>query len=230
MKILITGTSKGLGLKLANHFLAGGNEVFGCSRSKANIQHENYSHYRVDLTDPSGIKKMMGWVKSNSSSLDVLINNAATSNMNHLLLCPPETNKNIFNLNVLSLIDCSREATKLLRKSSSSVIINLSSVAVPWSLEGHLAYAASKSSVEMLTKVMSKELVELGIRVNCVGLPPLRTALSRTIPREKIKALIDRQVIKRQCKFEDVYGVIDFLTSPNSSFITGETIYLGGVL
>ncbi len=100
---------------------------------------------------------------------------------------------------------------------------------MPWALEGQLVYSASKSAVDQLTRVMSKELADFNIRVNGIGLPPVHTVLTRTVAREKIDELIGRQTVKRMCTMEDIVGPVEFLLSRQSGFVTGETLFLGGV-
>jgi 3-oxoacyl-[acyl-carrier protein] reductase len=231
MVILITGTRTGIGHALATHLLQRGHQIVGCSRRPAAIDHPNYSHHVVDVTDAQGIKSMCRQVRAQFGYLDALINNAGTSNMNHFRLTPETVARSVFDVNFFAVLNCCRESVKLLRRSSepSPAIVNVSSVAVPWALEGQLVYSASKSAVDQLTRVMSKELAESNIRVNGIGLPAVRTRLTRTVPEATIDELVQRQTIKRMCTTEDIVGPIDFLISVQSSFITGETIFLGGV-
>jgi 3-oxoacyl-[acyl-carrier protein] reductase len=114
-------------------------------------------------------------------------------------------------------------------KSKKGSIVNYSTVAVPLDLEGEAVYAASKSAVESLTRVSSKELAPYGIRVNAIGPTPIPTDLIKAVPKNKIDELINDQAIKRMGKESDVSNVIDFFISPDSDFITGQVIYLGGV-
>lgn len=231
MIIMITGTRTGVGKALAEHFLESGHDVIGCSRKPSAIDHPNYRHYQVDLTDVAATRTMFRDVRKECGHLDALVNNAGTSTMNHFMTTPDEVVRNIFDLNFFAVLNCCREAVKLLRKSSepAPAILNVSSVAVPWALEGHLAYAASKSAVEQLVQVMSKEIAAFGIRVNAVGLPPVRTVLTRTVSQEKIDALVARQAIRRMCTMSDIVGPVEFLIGRQSAFVTGETIFLGGV-
>jgi 3-oxoacyl-[acyl-carrier protein] reductase len=76
---------------------------------------------------------------------------------------------------------------------------------------------------------MARELAPLGITVNAVGPTPVKTDLIRSVPQEKMDSLIRRQAIQRFGEFGDVANVIDFFIRPESSFITGQTLYLGGV-
>ncbi|MFE3071597.1 SDR family NAD(P)-dependent oxidoreductase [Streptomyces sp. NPDC059247] len=228
---MITGTRTGIGKALAEHFLEAGHEVVGCSRRPATIEHPRYRHHEADLADPGATREMFRRVRREQGRLDALVNNAGTSTMNHFMTMPDETSRKIFDINFFAVLNCCREAVKLLRKSTeqSSAILNVSTVAVPWALEGQLAYSASKSAVEQLVRVMSKELSAFGIRVNGIGLPPVHTVLTRTVPRSKIDVLIERQAISRQCTTADIVGPVEFLIGRQSEFITGETLYLGGV-
>lgn len=231
MIIMITGTRTGVGRALAEHFLASGHQVIGCSRRPSDLEHARYQHHEVDLTQNSQVKKMFREVRQEHGHLDALVNNAGTATMNHFMTTPDETARRIFDINFFAVLNCCREAAKLLRKSSepSSAILNISTVAVPWALDGQLVYTASKSAVEQLVRVMSKELAGFGIRVNALGLPPVRTVLTRTVPQPKIDALIERQAIRRMCTMSDLVGPVEFLIGPQSAFVTGETVMLGGV-
>lgn len=102
-------------------------------------------------------------------------------------------------------------------------------VATPLDLEGEAAYAASKAAVESLTRVAARELAPFNITVNAVGPTPVMTDLVRNVPRPKMEALVGRQAIRRLGEPRDVANVIDFLVSRSSDFVTGQTIYLGGV-
>src|SRR6266699_1320319 len=231
MIILITCTRTGIGKALTVHFLERGHQVVGCSRRQSTIDHLNYRHHEVDLTDAMGIKSMCRSIRAEHGYLDAVVNNAGISNMNHFMMTPEEVGRRIFDVNFFAVLNCCRETVKLLRKSSEDApaILNISTVAVPWALEGQLAYSASKSAVEQLTRVMSKELAGFSIRVNGIGLPPVHTVLTRPVPREKIDDLIGRQTLKRMCTMEDIVGPVEFLISSEARFVTGEMLFLGGV-
>ena len=84
-KILITGTSKGIGRYLAEYFLNNGNYVIGCSRSVSDLKN-NYKHYSLSVNDELKVKRMFSEIRSMHGSIDVLINNAEIASMNHSLL------------------------------------------------------------------------------------------------------------------------------------------------
>ncbi|MCZ0205470.1 SDR family NAD(P)-dependent oxidoreductase [Streptomyces eurythermus] len=231
MIILITGTRTGVGKALAEHFLDQGHQVVGCSRKPAALDRPGYRHHDIDLTDQRAVKGMFREIRREFGHLDALVNNAGTSNMNHFMMTPEKVARDIFDLNFFAVLNCCREGAKLLQKSpeGSSAILNVSTVAVPWALDGQLVYSASKAAVEQLTRVMSKELSGFGIRVNGLGLPPVRTVLTRTLPEGMVDSLIERQAIKRMCTMADIVGPVEFLISQRSGFVTGETLFLGGV-
>ena len=76
---------------------------------------------------------------------------------------------------------------------------------------------------------MSRELANFNITVNAVGPTPIKTDLIKNVPKEKIDLLLKKQAIDRFGTFDDISNVIDFFLMPKSNFITGQTIYLGGV-
>jgi 3-oxoacyl-[acyl-carrier protein] reductase len=170
-------------------------------------------------------------IKEEYGYIDALINNAGAALMNPFLLTPDSEIERIFRINVFAVFACSREAVKLIRhsKHESPSIINLSSVAVPWSIPGQSIYAASKIAIEQIARTLSHELAAMNIRVNTIGLPPMRTALTRSVDPARIKSLIERQAIKRMCTVPDILGPIEFLLSPAARFVTGSTLFLGGV-
>ena len=96
-------------------------------------------------------------------------------------------------------------------------------------LEGEAIYASSKAAVISLTQILAGELANIGITVNAIGPTPVKTDLIRSVPIEKIKRLLERQAIHRYGEFDDIVNVIDFFIKPESNFITGQVIYLGGV-
>lgn len=227
--ILVTGARKGIGRFLSEQYCEEGFRVVGCSRGDSDFSHPNYTHIIADVSDELSVKSLMKEIKKKLGRIDVLLNNAGVANMNHLLLTPISAVKKLFDTNTIGSFLVARESVKLMRKSGSGRIINFTTVAVPFNLEGEAVYASSKAAVESLTKVMAKELGDFQITVNCIGPSPIQTDLIRAVPEEKIKELVSRQAIKKLAQFEDVKNVTDFFMSHQSSMISGQTIYLGGV-
>lgn len=226
---LITGTRKGIGFALAEHLLSTGWTVVGCSRKKAEIQSANYHHYCLDITDEKAIVHMVRQVKRKIAPIHALINNAGIASMNHILLTPTQTCRSLFETNVVGSFTILRECAKQMSKQNKGRIINLSSVAVPFNLEGESIYAASKAAIESLTRTAARELGPYGITVNAIGPTPIDTDLIRTVPKEMVAELIRRQTIQRAGTTADIANCVDFFLRDESEFVTGQTLYLGGV-
>ncbi len=226
---LVTGTRKGLGRVIAEHYLAEGHFVIGCSRGACDLESSRYHHFEADVADESAVKPIFSYIRKVHGRLDNLVNNAGIASMNHALLTPMETLDNIFSTNVKGTFLFCREAARLMQKNHYGRIVNMTTVATPLRLEGEAIYAASKAAVLNLTEVLAREFADLGITVNSVGPTPVKTDLIRSVPKEKLDALLARQAIHRFGEPSDVINVIDFFLKRESSFVTAQNIYLGGV-
>jgi 3-oxoacyl-[acyl-carrier protein] reductase len=227
--LLVTGASKGIGAYLAEYYAGKGYHVVGCSRRAAGLKIDNYRHFCLDVTDEKSVKQMFSEMTKEYGRLDVLINNAGIASMNHVLLTPVSAARNIIETNFIGTFLCSREAAKLMKRRGFGRIINFTTVATPLKLEGEAVYASSKAAVISFTQIIARELAGFGITVNAVGPTPIRTDLIKSVPEEKIDDLIRSQAVKRLGEFSDVSNVIDFFMRPESDFITGQTLFLGGV-
>ena len=226
---LITGTRKGIGLALAEHLLARGWIVAGCSRRDAAIKSANYHHYCLDISDEKAVVEMIRTIRRRSGPIHALINNAGTASMNHILLTTKETCSSIFETNVIGGFIALRECAKQMIRQKQGRIINISSVAAPLNLEGEAVYAASKAAIESLTRTAARELGAYGITVNAIGPTPIDTDLISAVPEEAIDKLVQRQAIQRLGTVADVINCVDFFLKKESAFITGQTLYLGGI-
>ena len=227
--IVITGTSRGIGRFLAEHYAARGWRVIGCSRGESVLAVDGYEHHRVDVRDEDAVCKLFRQVRRDHGGLDALVNNAALATMNHSLLTPGSTVRDLLETNVLGTFVCCREAAKLMRTRPGGRIVNFGTVATPLTLAGEAIYAASKAAVESLTATLAREFAEFGITVNAVAPSPIETAMTHSVPAEKIRKLLERQAIRAYATFADVANVVDFFLRPESRFVTGQILYLGGV-
>jgi 3-oxoacyl-[acyl-carrier protein] reductase len=226
---LITGTRKGIGKFLAQYYARDGHSVIGCSRGEIDWAVDGYKHYIADVADERAVKSLFADLRNRYGRLDHLINNAGIASLNHSLLTPLATVHDVLNTNVVGAFLFCREAAKVMKNHNYGRIVNFSTVAVPLKLEGEAIYVAAKAAVLSLTQVLARELAEFGITVNAVGPAPLETDLIRSVPKEKIDRLVARQAIPRLGTFEDVANVVDFYLKKESGFITGQSLFLGGV-
>lgn len=227
--MVITGARKGLGRHLAEHYLARGWQVAGCSRGESDLKNAAYTHFQADASDEAAVVRMVRAVANTHGRIDALLNNAGLAAMNHLLLTPQSAVRSLFDTNFLGTFLFLREVAKVMVRQKQGRIVNFTSVAVPLDLEGEAVYASSKAAVESLTRIAAREFGPLGLTVNAVGPTPVPTDLIKAVPAVKIAALVARQAIARTGEPRDVANVVDFFLNPQSDFITGQIVYLGGI-
>lgn len=225
---LVTGSRKGLGKFIAQQLVACGYVVFGCSRASADWTLEGYHHLEVDVSNEQQVKEAVAQIRRSHGRLDVVVNNAGIASLNHFLMVPASTVDRVIATNFRGPWLVSREAAKLMMRARYGRIINLTTVAVPMRIRGEALYAASKAAVETMTRILAHELGEFGITVNAVGPTPIDTDLIQNVRAASIQAIVDSLAIKRKGQPKDVMNVIDFLIRPESDYVTGQVIYLGG--
>ncbi|MBI1182859.1 SDR family NAD(P)-dependent oxidoreductase [bacterium] len=229
MNIIITGSRTGIGRAITEEMLNRGHSVFGCSRGNSDLQHPDYTHFELDVADENAVKQLFDAFKRKHKELDVLINNAGTASMNHLLLTPANTVKQIFETNFVGTFIFCREAGKIMSRQNHGRIINMSSVASALHLPGESVYAASKAAVENFSVTAAKELSSFNITVNTIGPGPVKTALTQNIGDEKLTKVAEQLITQKRTQIADIVNIIDFLIDEKSEQITGQHFYIGGV-
>ena len=222
---LITGTSQGLGLALAERLLAEGWTVHGFARGPQDLTHAAFTAHVVDVTDEAAVRSAVSTVAA-AGRIDLLVNNAGAASLNALLLTPGSVAERLMRVNYLGTFHCLQAVGKIMVRQRAGRIINLTTVAVPLSLEGEAAYVASKAAVEALTKVAAKELAPSGVIVSAVGYGPIDTALTRAVPKPalaKINAAIGRP------EGTTMNHAVDFLLAHFRSAEAGRVEYLGKI-
>ena len=222
---LITGTSQGLGRALAERLLADGWTVHGFARGPQPLAHERFTAHVVDITDEAAVRAAVASI-AESGRIDLLVNNAGAASMNALLLTPGETAERLMRVNYLGTFHCLQAVGKVMVRQRAGRIVNVTTVAVPLSLEGEAAYVASKAAVEALTKVAAKELASSGVIVSAVGFGPIDTALTRAVPNSalaKINEAINRPLGTTMTQ------AVDFLLAHLRSAQSGKVEYLGQI-
>lgn len=231
--ILITGASRGVGLEITKHFIEQGATVIGLSRGDSSFEHEQYSHFPVDIGDPESIincfKKEIGKL---FKRIDIVINNAAVMTSQYSMIMPIKNAVDMVNVNLLGVFFVSREAAKLMRGKEHGRIINIGSMAVSLEPIGDSIYAATKAGISSLANVMAKELSSMNITCNTLAITAIETDMLNShsaTAQVKIKEIIGGLPIPRMANADDILNVIDFFAADRSSYITAQTIYLGGI-
>jgi 3-oxoacyl-[acyl-carrier protein] reductase len=228
--MIITGTRTGIGKRLLEHYIKQNFYVIGCSRGKVDFEGENYCHFCLDVSDESAIKKMFGVIRKKYNRLDVLINNAGVNHtLSPVLLVPYESARRTIEINLLGTFLMSREAIKIMMKGSCGRIINMGSMAVRHEVKGEAIYTASKAAICSFTRVLAKEVYDIGITCNVISPSAIHTDLTKNIDSGALSEILSRNAIPDFGKTEDIVNTIDWLIRPASDNITGQTIYLGGV-
>jgi 3-oxoacyl-[acyl-carrier protein] reductase len=227
--VVVTGARRGLGQMLANHFLSGGARVVGLSRGEGSITHPEYAHRQVDVGDADAVRAAFVEIARVQGRVDVVVNNAAVLTSTHAMLMTAGQAEEMIRTNVLGLLYVSREAAKLMRTAKWGRIINIGSMASSLEPIGDSMYAASKSAALTLTGVLAKEFAGYGVTVNTLAVTAFETDMLDQLPRAKVDAVIAGLPLPRYPTADDITNVVDFFASPRSSYITAQTVYLGGV-
>ena len=232
--VLITGTSRGVGLSIAKYFLHNGAIIIGLSRGEnSNLSHPNYFHFSVDLGNAeSVINCFKKEISKQFKTIDIVINNAAVMTSQYSMIMPLKNALDMVNTNLLGVFIVSRESSKLMRSNSPSRIINIGSMASSLEPIGDSVYAATKAGIISLANVMAKEFSSMNITCNTLAITAIDTDMLRShndTAQDKIKEIITTMPVPRFAYIDDILNVIDFFASERSSYITAQTIYLGGI-
>lgn len=227
--VLVTGSSRGIGRLLAEHFLAEDAQVIGVARGEASLQHERYRHFRTDLADPAALQALFGQLRRDYERLDIVINNAAVLTSQYAMIMPAASAQAMLAVNLLAPFLVSREAAKLMRKSRWGRILNIGSMAASLEPEGDSVYAASKAGLATLANVMAKEFAAMNVTCNTLAITAIETDMLGQLPRDKIDAVVARLPIPRYATADDILNAVDFFVSERSGYITAQTLCLGGV-
>jgi len=235
---LITGGNSGIGLATAKRFQEEGARVAISGRSKKTLEEAAKSlgngllAVQADVAKLSDLDKLFAEVSQRLGKIDVLFVNAGIAKFAPLAETSEALYNEMFDINVKGAYFTIQKALPLLN-DGGSIILN-TSVADQKGIAGGTVYAATKAAMRSFARTMGAELVGRGIRVNTVAPGPIVTPiLGRTgLPQEAIdefeKMFIALNPMKRFGKPEEVAGVVAFLASQDSSYMTGVEINVDG--
>lgn len=234
-RVLVTGASKGIGLAVAQAFQREGAQVAINSSNPENLRRaeqmlqDDCLTLVGDLGIPEDIDYIFNELKTQWGGLDILVNNAAVMVRAPLLEITAEQWDKVFNTNLRGCFLCAQQAARLMQGQGSGVIVNTSSNAAEMPIYGAGIYAAAKGGMNTLTKALAGELAPFGVRVNgyMPGLVVTEQSMSSKDADDEAERL--RPVaMRRYGTPEEMAQVVLFLSSPLSSYMTGEIITANG--
>jgi len=225
--VLITGASRGVGYSLAEYFLKNNATVIGMNRTMDGPVNMHWSP--CNLLKPLEIIKRVGELKHNYEKIDIVINNAAVMSSRMSQKMPVEDAINMVNVNLLAPFFVCREASKLMYDIPYGRIINIGSIAPVVEAMGDSIYAATKAALNTMTNILAKEYSRQNVTCNTLAISAIDTDMLAQHKPEVVDALVKSFPIPRKATIDDIVNVVDFFCSEKSSYITAQTIYLGGL-
>ena len=232
-KVLITGSSRGIGKAIALELKEKGYEVIGTATSKKGIDSlskQNITGLLLDLNSLDSIENFNETIQSNHSDISILINNAGITQDNLVISMKRKEWMDIINIHLNGTFTISKKVLKFMLKKRWGRIINITSASASIGNRGHSNYAAAKSGVEAFSKSLSKEVGSRGITVNCLAPGYIDTDMTNSITLEQKKEINKLIPLNRFGKPEEIAKMVSFLVSEDGSYITGQTIHINGGL
>jgi NAD(P)-dependent dehydrogenase (short-subunit alcohol dehydrogenase family) len=235
---IVTGGGSGIGLAIAEKFVQNKIHtiIIGRDEKKLSAAKEKLGELcetmTCDLNDLSSIPNLVNSIIQKHSRIDVLVNNAGINMKKEFTEVTDEEFQKIILTNVTAIFSLSREVVKcMFEKNSTGSIINISSMASQYGIPKVIAYTASKSAIEGMTRAMAVELSPKGIRVNCIAPGFIATDMSAKAlnddPERKGKAL-GRTPMGELGNPSDIGDAAVFLASDAAKYITGVVLPVDG--
>lgn len=227
--VLITGSRRGVGKLITDHFLDCGATVIGIARGESTHEHENYRHFQVDVGDARAVQMTFGAIRKEFKHLHIVVNNAGVMTSQYAMILPAQAVQEMVQTNVVGTFLVTRESAKLMRKTKWGRIINIGSMAARLNPMGDSVYAASKAAVCTLANVMAREFASMNVTCNTLGVSAIESDMLAQHERATIDEVIEALPLPRYAEPDDILNVVDFFASERSGYITAQTIYLAGV-
>lgn len=234
---LVTGGGSGLGFSIAQKFITYGARVIIAGRREDALQAAVAALgagavYKVcDLAELSTVPSFVEGLEKEFGAIDVLVNNAGINLKKNVLEVSDEDFAGVVRINQQAVFSLTREVAKKMADRKRGSIIMISSMAAQYGIPKVIAYTASKSAVEGMTKALAVELSPLGLRINCIAPGFIETDMSAKAlnndPERKNRVLA-RTPMQHLGKPDDVGLAAVFLASDAAKYITGVILPVDG--
>jgi 3-oxoacyl-[acyl-carrier protein] reductase len=234
---VVTGASRGIGASIARTLASCGAHVVVNYLKNADAARDvvesiraaggSAEGYAFDVSDQDQVKQAFQDIVNRLGRIDILVNNAAVSKDSLLLRIKAEDVDTMLGTNLKGAIFCSFHAARTMLKQKKGRIVNISSIVGLGGNPGQSVYAATKAGLIAFTKSLAKELGSRGILVNAVAPGLVETDMTRGLD---IDALLQQVPLQRIGSPEDVAGLVAFLASDLSSYVTNQVFVIDGGL
>lgn len=238
---VITGCNRGIGKAILTIFAENGSNIWACAR-KPSDEFESYIKelsvrcdiviwpVYFDLKDSEQVKSAVKTIMSAKKPVDVLVNNAGITYNALFQMSTVGKMKEVFDINFFSQIIFTQFIVKLMLRKKSGSIINIASSAGIDGNAGRSIYGASKAAIICVTKAMSAELGENGLRVNAIAPGITQTEMLSSMTEEVIEDTVQQTHLKRAGDPDEIAKASLFLASDMSSYVTGQILRVDGGL
>ena len=228
---VVTGGASGLGLACARHLMGADWHVAvldaALDAAGAELEGDRLRYAIGDVTDEAGFDALLASLLDGWPPLKGLVNCAGMARDIPFMETDAALFRKIMDVNVTGTFIASRACAA--RMAAGGAIVNFSSVSGLRGNKGRIAYGASKAAIVSMTQVMAVELAGRGIRVNALAPGPIDTAMTKamhtSVDREKWTRLM---ALKRYGTPEEIAGLVAFLLSDETAFVTGTTMVADG--
>lgn len=228
---VVTGTSSGMGKACAQMLLNQKAVVCGFDRNGGSIDHENYTHFQVDITDEDAVKRSLEETAQKNKRIDGLVNAAGIwGNSKPFYEISTEDFQKILNINTTGAFVMSKYAAKVMLPQKKGKIVNISCIRSTI-FRGNMAdYAASKGAIVSLTSAMALDLAPFNIQVNAVAPGFIYTGMTeKSFDDPEVRAQSENLIpCGRIGTPDDIASVVMFLLSDLSDYMTGTNVFADG--
>jgi len=233
---IVTGGSRGIGRAIVQTLAAAGMEVVFAYRTNAEAATElthaaegpRITAEKADVRDSARCAELVEKVVDRAGHVDLLVNNAGVIRDNTLGLLEDEDVQVVLETNVVGAFNMVRAVAPFLISQRRGKIINISSVSGEKGGRGQTPYAASKGAINAFTRSLAVELAPRGINVNAVAPGVIETEMSREVRERAGDQALNRILLRRFGRPEEVAHAVWFLASRWADYITGEILHVDG--